>query len=91
VALHYRLNANLLRTWIVNWKDPIEPLASSESMSPSSTIPPEFVPLQLGAPEMTSGAAQIEIEVRRGAETINVRWPASAAKECASWLSGWLR
>jgi len=92
VAMHYRLNANLLRTWITNWTDPIEPLEPEEPTNAPSAMPQaEFVPLQLGVPEPTSSATEIKIEVRRGAEIISVRWPVSAAKECATWLHGWLR
>lgn len=46
----------------------------------------ECVPLQLEAPGTAPGPTEIQIEVRRGAATVTVRWPLSAA-----WLQGWLR
>jgi transposase len=51
----------------------------------------EFVPLQLTTTGVTAGITEIQIEVRRGAATVTVRWPLSAASDCAAWLQGWLR
>jgi transposase len=88
VALHYRLNANLLRRWVASQEE----LDAAEQARASMMVPTaEFVPLQLGSAD-TGGALQdIVIEVRRGAATVTVRWPSSAATECATWLQGWLR
>jgi transposase len=88
VALHYRLNANLLRRWVADREE-----RDAAEQAPASMMVPtaEFVPLQLGSTH-TGGAPQdIVIEVRRGAATVTVRWPRSAAAECATWLQGWLR
>ncbi|EAP0894725.1 IS66 family insertion sequence hypothetical protein, partial [Salmonella enterica] len=41
--------------------------------------------------EPTTAVPDIQIEVRRGATTISLRWPGSAAAQCAQWLQGWLR
>jgi len=49
----------------------------------------EFIPLRIGEP--TTAVPDIQIEVRRGATTISLRWPGSAAAQCAQWLQGWLR
>ena len=74
IALHHRLNANLLRRWV------------AELMR----VPQgEFIPLRIGEP--TTAVPDIQIEVRRGATTISLRWPGSAAAQCAQWLQGWLR
>jgi transposase len=53
--------------------------------------PAESVALQLPAPVSVPAPQDIVIEVRRGAALVTVRWPGSAAAECASWLQGWLR
>lgn len=50
----------------------------------------EFVPLKLDTVDATA-PQDIVIEVRRGSAIITLRWPRSAASECASWLHGWLR
>jgi len=36
-------------------------------------------------------AAEIRVEVRRGATTVTILWPTQAAGACAAWLRGWLR
>jgi hypothetical protein len=36
-------------------------------------------------------AGDIRIELRRGASTVTISWPAQAAGECAAWLREWLR
>jgi transposase len=88
VALHYQLNANLLRRWVAAREEQDVAREARQSMS---APPAEFVPLQLSAPSVTPVSAEIQIEVRRGAATITVRWPVGAAADCAVWLQGWLR
>jgi hypothetical protein len=51
----------------------------------------EFVPLQLNLGDTAAGTPDIVIEIRHGAAMVTVRWPASAAAECATWLQRWLR
>ncbi|MFM0069458.1 transposase [Paraburkholderia aspalathi] len=86
VALHYRLNANLLRSWVAAQE---ERDAAEGARQELNISPPEFVPLQMH--NGVAGATHIEIEVRRGATAVTVRWPLSAASDCATWLQGWLR
>ena len=88
VALHYRLNANLLRRWV---SDRDELGAAAQARQAMTVSPAEFVPLQLPAPASVPAVQDIVIEVRRGAALVTVRWPGSAAADCASWLQGWLR
>lgn len=88
VALHYRLNANMLRSWVAAQEERDAAEAARKSMSAPSA---EFVPLQLEASGVPAGTGEIRIEVRRGAATVTVRWPLSAASDCAAWLQGWLR
>jgi len=87
VALHYRLNANLLRRWICEAQMPLPQTQSVRRLAASSA---EFVALPL--PPMTSPITQeIVVELKRGDTTVTVRWPHSAAADCASWLQAWLR
>ena len=86
VALHYRLNANLLRRWVA---DQEERDMAAQARQAITVSPAEFVPLQLPAP--AAPVQDIIIEVRRGAAQVTVRWPSSAASHCATWLQGWLR
>lgn len=48
-----------------------------------------FVPLQLEMP--CAAPADIRLELRRGAATVIVDWPAQEAAACGSWLREWLR
>ena len=88
VALHYQLNANLLRRWVAAREEQDVAREARQSMS---APPAEFVPLQLEASGAVPTSTEIQIEVRRGAATVTVRWPLCAAGDCAAWLQGWLR
>lgn len=88
VALHYRLNANLLRRWVAEQAELDAAAEARESMAVPSA---EFIPLQMDFPNSAANMQDIVIDIRRGAATVTVRWPRSAAAECATWLQGWLR
>ena len=88
VALHYRLNANMLRSWVAAQEERDAAEAARKSVSAPCA---GFVPLQLETSGLPTATAEIQIEVRRGAATVTVRWPLSAASDCAAWLQGWLR
>jgi len=87
VALHYRLNANMLRTWVSAHQRAIV----EQERTPREASTAEFVALPMAVPTESTKAPEIVIEVRRGAATIIVRWPGTAAADCANWLHGWLR
>ncbi|MDR6412302.1 MULTISPECIES: IS66-like element accessory protein TnpA [Paraburkholderia] len=87
VALHYRLNANLVRRWVVAARQRVSGQPASNEAQPAAA----FVPLQLQAPAVATDRGEIRIEVRRGGVTMTLYWPLSAADDCAAWLQGWLR
>ncbi|WP_338440393.1 hypothetical protein [uncultured Aquabacterium sp.] len=39
----------------------------------------------------TPACEPIRLELRRGASTVSLQWPATAAAECGAWLREWLR
>jgi transposase len=91
VALVNGLNANMLRKWVI---DAEQRQAREPTTEPRPSIgvvgsTPCFMPLALPAP--AAPAADIRIELRRGATTVNMSWPASAAEGCAAWLRELLR
>jgi transposase-like protein len=93
VALDHRLNANLLRRWVVTAERsqeeaPVTPLAvPAASALPASAA---FVPVAVQrAPAASS--PEIMIELRRGATVVKVSWPVAAAAGCAAWLGELLR
>ncbi|TAM74826.1 MAG: transposase [Candidimonas sp.] len=86
VALSHGLNANLLRRWVAEHErfghhDLQE--APPSRVSNSSPVA-GFVPVRLPAAQVP--AADIRIELRRGAMAIKVSWPVAAAGDCAAWL-----
>lgn len=89
VAMAHGINANLLRRWVV------QDSASSRVQTPpvrSTQSVPAFIPLALPAPAAAPAeTADIRIELKRGAMTVDVRWPASSADACAAWLRELLR
>jgi transposase len=88
VALANGLNANLLRRWVVEkkWVGVSPP---TPAVTPSQQ---EFIALPLVAgSQQSSVAADIRIELRRGATTVTITWPAQGVSECAAWLREWLR
>jgi transposase-like protein len=95
IALANKLNANLLRRWVVA-AEQAEPTKPARALTPvsSPTVrpapePATFIPLQVEQP--TRSAGQIQIELRRGATVVKVGWPIAAANECAAWLRELLR
>ena len=84
-----------------------EPGMPATEAKPVPAATPTFIPVELPpapasvpalaaapapAPAPTSDVPQeIHIELRRGAVTVNVRWPMQAAAQCATWLREILR
>ena len=46
------------------------------------------VPMPLAGAAMSE---PIRLELRGGASSVSLQWPASAATECGAWLREWLR
>ncbi|HZE92927.1 MAG TPA: hypothetical protein VE029_14640 [Rhizobacter sp.] len=52
----------------------------------------DFVPVAIApAPEVQARDEHIEVELRRGALTMKVTWPMSAAADLAAWTRELLR
>jgi transposase len=93
VALDHRLNANLLRRWVVAAERAQEAEPTVGRTIPSASAMPAsaaFVPMELQRlPASTS--QDIVLELRRGSMVVKVSWPLAAAAGCATWLSELLR
>lgn len=89
------INANLARRWVaqgelVGDRDGLGKLTPGTLAVPVESA--AFVPLQLPQPAAAPvAAADIRIELRRGATSILVHWPTHAACECAAWMRELLR
>jgi len=93
VALSHGLNANLVRRWLsgrgTGCGSAVALEAAPAVQRAAAGVAAAFVPVQLGMAEPT--ARDIRLELRRGAATIVVNWPAREAAACGSWLREWLR
>jgi transposase len=88
VAQAHGLNANLVH----KWRRQGRPFTSASNAPPvDNKVAGAFVALQLPAPPTQQASPDIRIELRRGATTITIAWPAQTAVECAAWLREWLR
>ena len=84
VALAHGLNANLVRRWLQ--LDHMAPGALSVVGAPSGAF------VEVPMPRTSAPAAEpIRLELRRGASTVSLQWPAAAAADCGAWLREWLR
>jgi transposase-like protein len=93
VALDHRLNANLLRRWVVTAERAQEGAPITSPAVASAKAPPAnvaFVPVAVQRPPGIT-APEIMIELRRGATVVKVRWPMAEAASCAAWLGELLR
>lgn len=93
VALDHRLNANLLRRWVVTAEGAQEEAPITPPAVPTASAMPAnaaFVPVTVQRPPAIA-APEIVIELRRGATVVKVSWPLAAAADCATWLGEFLR
>ena len=94
VALEHRLNANLVRRWVVE-AECGEGTALIASRNPEAEVSlaaeAGFVPIALQGAGVVGSTQEIAIELRRGAILVKVGWPLTAAADCAAWLSQLLR
>jgi len=77
VALSHGINANVVHKW--------RRLAGAVPVPVAS-----FVPVSLPA-QRCAAQADIRMELRRGATTMTITWPAAAAGDCAAWMRELLR
>lgn len=77
VALSHGINANVVHKW--------RRLASAAPLPVSA-----FVPVALPA-AACAGAVDIHMELRRGATSMTITWPAAAAADGAVWMRELLR
>ena len=88
VALTHGLNANLVHKWRRS-----DETASAGVVAPGHAMRGggEFVALRVPPHSAGVAAADIRIELRRGATAASILWPAQSAGDCAAWLREWLR
>ena len=85
VAMAHGINANIVHGW--------RKLARQGDTA-TGLVQREFVPVAVEpapSPEARPPDERIEVELRRGALTIKVTWPMSAAADLAAWTRELLR
>lgn len=93
LALSHGMNANVVHRWLKEHArtgcHQLKALETSPTVAPSIS-PVEF--LQLPLPAAAEPERQgIEVELRKGALTLRVTWPASLAPDLAHWTAALLR
>jgi transposase len=89
VALAHGLNANLLRRWITEHECTSAAPRSTAGDTSGAEPAPSFVPVTVATER--DREENIRVELRRGATTVSVIWPMSAAADCAVWMRELLR
>lgn len=94
IAQAHGLNANLVHKWRRGTGRATQAAVTQAAVTQAS---PDaacgagvFVPLQLPQPARAA-TPDIRIELRRGATSMTVTWPAQATVECAAWMRELLR
>ncbi len=100
VALGHGLNANLVHKWRRGRGVKRTDVATSSGVAaakPVLTAEARFLPIEMSKSATASAGRSdtaardeatptIDIELHRGAASLGIRWPVSAAGECAAWL-----
>jgi transposase len=79
VAMSHGINANVVHKW--------RRLAHAGTVASADTA---FIPIALPAPLPAAGH-DIRVELRRGATSMTITWPAASAADCAVWMREMLR
>ena len=92
VAQTHGLNANLVHKWRRGCGVARAPVVVGRADAPGF-VPVSLLPAPPAADVSvaTQVPAEIRIDLKRGATTVRVCWPASAASQCAAWLGELLR
>ena len=85
VALAHGINANVVHRWrqLAREGKPAVPAISS------GFIPVSLAPSPI--PPVVPASADIQVQLRRGATTMTITWPVSAAADFAAWTRELLR
>ena len=82
VAMSHGINANVVHGWRKRSREAGD-LATPKAL--------EFVPVQVAPIVVPPVDRDIEVELRRGAVTMKIIWPVSAAADFAGWARELLR
>jgi len=97
IALAHGLNANLVRKWLVGRglkRTGLQaPRAAGATVVEAPATPvvaasTSFMPVQLPPPQTAVAvpAKDVKVQMRRGATTVTLSWPAESAGELMTWM-----
>ena len=88
IALQHGMNANVLHRWLKEHEhDGRHRLGGQDPLGvcvPTSPVP-AFIPLKLPTTRHEPAACDIKLELRKGAVSMTLTWPARAAGDLAHW------
>jgi len=87
VAMSHGVNANVVHTWRRLARGQAEPHEVRGTSDAGSFVALAFEPAASEAP----GDRRIDIELHRGALTVRMAWPMSAAAQMTAWMRELLR
>ena len=97
VALRFQVNANIVHRWLreheqrgLHSKPAFIPLSMDTSSVPTLPAMPETVN-ETPAKNIANGQRQIQVEIRRGQQSVTISWPVEDGITCAAWLGEWLK
>ncbi len=88
------MNANVLHRWLKEHQHSGRHQLTASSMRAGDGVTsptPAFMPLALPAATAVSEESEVKIKLRKGALSMVVTWPLSAAAELASWTAAVLK
>lgn len=88
------MNANVLHRWLKEHQHSGRHQLTASSMRAGDGVTsptPAFMPLALPAATAVSKESEVKIKLRKGALSMVVTWPLSAAVELASWTAAVLK
>ena len=90
IALARGLNPSLVRHWLASRGIGTSPVGGRLGQQPPARSTSGFVAVGIENQPISAPAA-IRLELRRGAASVIVDWPAQEAVACGTWLREWLR
>ena len=86
------MNANVLHRWLKEHvHSGCHQIALTDSAGAAPTSTPQFLPVQLPSQATEQAPPVIKIELRKGALSMGITWPMTAAVDCAAWMRELLR
>ena len=88
------MNANVLHRWLKehahNGRHQL--IKQSKSAAPIAALPaPAFLPVKLTVAAPEPASTEIKAEFRKGALSMHITWPISAAAQFVSWATALLK